>query len=315
MYARSATDERGRRRAFVEGAEPIDAPPATQGAVDSWKLLKRETPVVRKRVFVCPEPIYIKFLCLYGEQNNITFLCNGGERACWNTQRRAGVDWAVEARAAAVEAPPPPPDLSELNISLSSPRERQDFFESLLNVGEIDMQERGMNWSSSRQLNRHAGMGVDEDDVTFASVKASEYVGTINDVSGKARVFLVLLDAFLDAFFILWVFTSLSRTLEQLQAKRSSVKLDLYRQFSNALEVTIIASVAWIGYEDIIAFNLHCYVSSVSYGHHLRDPKGMPTQMGKVCKESLRGDIRLVKIERKEGRMETSDGEDEPEDG
>lgn len=47
----------------------------------------------------------------------------------------------------------------------------------------------------------------------------AEYVGTINDFSGRARVFLVLPDAFLDAFLILWIFTSLSKTLEQLQVR------------------------------------------------------------------------------------------------
>ncbi|GAB2283499.1 hypothetical protein Dimus_018008 [Dionaea muscipula] len=45
----------------------------------------------------------------------------------------------------------------------------------------------------------------------------TEYVGIINDISGRARLFLVLPDAFLDTFLILWIFTSLSRTLEQLQ--------------------------------------------------------------------------------------------------
>ncbi|KAE8706629.1 hypothetical protein F3Y22_tig00110391pilonHSYRG00117 [Hibiscus syriacus] len=59
----------------------------------------------------------------------------------------------------------------------------------------------------------------------------TEHVGTINDLSGRARLFLALPDAFLDAFLILWIFTSLSKTLEQLQAKRISVKLDLYRKF------------------------------------------------------------------------------------
>ncbi|CAM0146810.1 unnamed protein product [Urochloa decumbens] len=78
----------------------------------------------------------------------------------------------------------------------------------------------------------------------------AENVGTINDISGKARLFLVLPDAFLDAFLILWIFTSLSRTLEKLQARRSSVKLDIYRKFTNALAISVIASVAWIGYED-----------------------------------------------------------------
>lgn len=45
----------------------------------------------------------------------------------------------------------------------------------------------------------------------------AENVGTIDDVSGKTMLFLVLPDAFLDAFLILWIFTSLSQTLEKLQ--------------------------------------------------------------------------------------------------
>ncbi|KAJ6427642.1 hypothetical protein OIU84_023101 [Salix udensis] len=77
----------------------------------------------------------------------------------------------------------------------------------------------------------------------------TEYVGTINDLSGRARLVLVLPDALLDAFIILWIFTALSRTLEQLQVKRSAVKLDIYRKFSNALAAVVFVSVAWIGYE------------------------------------------------------------------
>ncbi|KAI3985593.1 hypothetical protein MKX01_033876 [Papaver californicum] len=77
----------------------------------------------------------------------------------------------------------------------------------------------------------------------------AENVGTIDDIIGKARLFLVLSDVFLDTFLILWIFTSLSKTLEKLQAKRSSVKLDIYRKFSNVLAVIVIASVAWICYE------------------------------------------------------------------
>lgn len=45
----------------------------------------------------------------------------------------------------------------------------------------------------------------------------AEYVGSINDIAGRARVFFVLPVAFFDAFLILWIFTSLSKTLEQLQ--------------------------------------------------------------------------------------------------
>ncbi|KAJ6711386.1 LUNG SEVEN TRANSMEMBRANE RECEPTOR [Salix purpurea] len=42
---------------------------------------------------------------------------------------------------------------------------------------------------------------------------------------------------------------ALSRTLEQLQVKRSAVKLDIYRKFTNALAAVVFVSVAWIGYE------------------------------------------------------------------
>ncbi|CDY37335.1 BnaC02g33530D [Brassica napus] len=77
----------------------------------------------------------------------------------------------------------------------------------------------------------------------------AENVGIIDDVSGRAKLFLVLPDAFLDAFLILWIFTSLSKTVEQLQTKRTSVKLDIYRKFSNALTVLVVTSVAWIVYE------------------------------------------------------------------
>ncbi|KAF7134906.1 hypothetical protein RHSIM_Rhsim08G0240700 [Rhododendron simsii] len=76
-----------------------------------------------------------------------------------------------------------------------------------------------------------------------------ENVGAISDLSGKARLFFVLPVAFLDAFFILWIFTSLSGTLNKLQARRMLGKLDIYRKFTNALAVTVIVSVGWICYE------------------------------------------------------------------
>ncbi|XP_043722071.1 transmembrane protein 87A [Telopea speciosissima] len=76
-----------------------------------------------------------------------------------------------------------------------------------------------------------------------------ENVGAINDLSGKARLFLVLPVAILDAFFILWIFTSLSTTLNKLQGRRMMAKLDIYRKFTNALAVAVIVSVGWICYE------------------------------------------------------------------
>ncbi|KAK9099564.1 hypothetical protein Syun_026609 [Stephania yunnanensis] len=76
-----------------------------------------------------------------------------------------------------------------------------------------------------------------------------ENVGAVNDLAGKARLFLVLPVAILDVFFILWIFTSLSTTFNKLQARRLMAKLEIYRKFTNALAVAVIVSVGWICYE------------------------------------------------------------------
>ncbi|CAA2934730.1 transmembrane 87A [Olea europaea subsp. europaea] len=173
----------------------------------------------------------------------------------------------------------------------------------------------------------------------------TEHVGTINDMAGRARVFLVLPVAFLDAFLISWIFTSLSKTLEQLQAKRSSIKLDIYRKFSNALAVTVVASVVWIGYElyfkatdpfnerwqsawiitafwDILAFALLCVIcylwapSQSSQRYAYSDGKGDEIddeETESLCRETPKG-ICLVKQDRKDD-SETSDPEEETEEG
>ncbi|GER30442.1 lung seven transmembrane receptor family protein [Striga asiatica] len=155
----------------------------------------------------------------------------------------------------------------------------------------------------------------------------AENVGSINDIAGRARVFFVVPVAFLDAFLILWIFTSLSKTLEQLQAKRSSIKLDIYRKFSNALALTVVASVVWIGYElyfkatdpfnerwqnawiitafwDVLAFALLCVIcylwapSQSSQRYAYMDNKGDETddeETESLCRETSKGSISLVK--------------------
>ncbi|KAL2541855.1 Lung seven transmembrane receptor family protein [Abeliophyllum distichum] len=85
--------------------------------------------------------------------------------------------------------------------------------------------------------------------VASEALELVEHLGNINDFAGKNRVFLVLPVALLDACFILWIFSSLSKTLEKLQVRRSMAKLELYRKFTNALAVSVLLSVAWIGYE------------------------------------------------------------------
>lgn len=53
----------------------------------------------------------------------------------------------------------------------------------------------------------------------FASevLELVENAGAVSDLSGKARLFLVLPVAILDTFFIIWIFTSLSATINKLQ--------------------------------------------------------------------------------------------------
>lgn len=76
-----------------------------------------------------------------------------------------------------------------------------------------------------------------------------EHLGNINDFSGKTKLVLVLPVVFLDTCFILWIFSSLSKTLEKLQIRRSMAKLELYRKFTNSLAIFVVLSIAWIGYE------------------------------------------------------------------
>lgn len=76
-----------------------------------------------------------------------------------------------------------------------------------------------------------------------------ENLGNIDDLTGKARLFLVLPVSLLDACFIVWIFSALSLTLEKLQIRRSMVKFALYRKFTNSLAISVLLSIAWIGYE------------------------------------------------------------------
>lgn len=81
------------------------------------------------------------------------------------------------------------------------------------------------------------------------SLDVMQNVGAIDDLSSSERVILVLPVAVLDAIFILWIFSALSKTLVLLQVKKTSHKLDLYRKFTNSLALSVVVSVAWIGYE------------------------------------------------------------------
>ncbi|TKY68994.1 Transmembrane protein 87B [Spatholobus suberectus] len=85
--------------------------------------------------------------------------------------------------------------------------------------------------------------------VASEALELLEHLGNINDFSGKTKLLLVLPVVCLDACFILWIFSSLSKTLEKLQTRRNLAKLELYRKFTNTLAVSVLLSIAWIGFE------------------------------------------------------------------
>ncbi|AQL06837.1 Lung seven transmembrane receptor family protein [Zea mays] len=63
--------------------------------------------------------------------------------------------------------------------------------------------------------------------VASEALELVENLGNINDFSGKTRLFLVL----------------------PVALRRSMAKLELYRKFTNSLAVSVLISIAWIGYE------------------------------------------------------------------
>ncbi|XWS09512.1 hypothetical protein CRYUN_Cryun40dG0090900 [Craigia yunnanensis] len=85
--------------------------------------------------------------------------------------------------------------------------------------------------------------------IATVALELVEHLGNINDFSGKTKLFLVLPVVFLDACFILWIFSSLKKTFKKLRMGRNLAKLELYRKFANALAVSVLLSIAWIGFE------------------------------------------------------------------
>ncbi|KAJ0254667.1 Lung seven transmembrane receptor family protein [Hirschfeldia incana] len=61
--------------------------------------------------------------------------------------------------------------------------------------------------------------------VATEGLELVEHLGNINDFSGKSVIYLVIPVAILDACFILWIFSSLARTLEKLQVRETQCLL------------------------------------------------------------------------------------------
>uniref|UniRef100_A0A0D9X1G0 GOST seven transmembrane domain-containing protein n=1 Tax=Leersia perrieri TaxID=77586 RepID=A0A0D9X1G0_9ORYZ len=86
----------------------------------------------------------------------------------------------------------------------------------------------------------------------FAAAEAldvGENVGIISDHSPARRIFLLIPVAVLNTVFIYWIFSSLSRTITKLKARRMTAKLEMYRKFANYLIITVALSLGWITFE------------------------------------------------------------------
>uniref|UniRef100_A0A0E0LNA3 GOST seven transmembrane domain-containing protein n=1 Tax=Oryza punctata TaxID=4537 RepID=A0A0E0LNA3_ORYPU len=76
-----------------------------------------------------------------------------------------------------------------------------------------------------------------------------ENVGIVSDHSPARRLFFILPVAALNTVFIYWIFTSLSRTISKLKARRMTTKLEMYRKFANSLTIAVALSLGWITFE------------------------------------------------------------------
>jgi hypothetical protein len=76
-----------------------------------------------------------------------------------------------------------------------------------------------------------------------------EHVGSVDDLKPGAKLFLILPVSVFDSIFLMWIFTSLSKTLTQLTLRKQAQKLSLYRAFTNALAFNVVLSLGWLGYE------------------------------------------------------------------
>ncbi|CAO1939472.1 unnamed protein product [Urochloa humidicola] len=97
---------------------------------------------------------------------------------------------------------------------------------------------------------RVAGLGT----AFFAAAEAlevSENVGSVSDHSPSParRMLLVIPVAAMNAVFVCWIFSSLSKTLHKLKARRMTAKLEMYRRLNNALIIAVAVSLGWMTFE------------------------------------------------------------------
>ena len=74
-----------------------------------------------------------------------------------------------------------------------------------------------------------------------------------DDVEQSARELVALPVAALDAAFATLVLSALTKTLAKLEARRQHAKLALYRQFTEAIALLVVVSVAWQAFSTFLA--------------------------------------------------------------
>ncbi|KAK3127688.1 hypothetical protein QOZ80_7AG0577000 [Eleusine coracana subsp. coracana] len=87
--------------------------------------------------------------------------------------------------------------------------------------------------------------------VATEALEVVENVGTVSDhsLSLARRLGLALPVAVLNAVFVYWIFSSLSKTMSKLKATRMTLKLEMYRKFTNALIIGVALSLGWTAFE------------------------------------------------------------------
>lgn len=70
-----------------------------------------------------------------------------------------------------------------------------------------------------------------------------------NDVSGGFFILVIIPVAVLDSIFYLWTFMSLYDVVAQLEERRQTVKLQLYRKFIWVLATCLFLSCVWVIYQ------------------------------------------------------------------
>ncbi|ETO34180.1 hypothetical protein RFI_02915 [Reticulomyxa filosa] len=79
--------------------------------------------------------------------------------------------------------------------------------------------------------------------------EATAHYNQTQKVETWIRVVLILPMALLNGLFCLWTFACLGRTIQSLQLRKQTAKLQLYKSFTSVLGAALVAAIAFVLYE------------------------------------------------------------------